>query len=710
MRSTHSDRPAVASLDGNAVMKNDYVSKLPAVAVCMCGAARTLHLTASPLVTFVLQPLAAQHEAVELLAVLAVEDQTDLQTQALLRGLRPVAEAYIDGAADYVSNGSTANVRQFARFATCWRLLLEREARRTSCYGWALRIRPDLIWQSSLPPLSSLPPHAVAARALSIRSKDMDLASVPWPAWSINDIVDKVRRGRRFLPSPKQACIKTARCVCLNASCLMPSASGGVIDYEEENLPDDQFAVVPRALCAAYFGTFGGPHAPCDRAENSRTHTQEGEGRCGVGIGDGSGSGSGSALLRPICKPHVMFPERCLCTVLASAGVQFAPTAFSVFKASRAYSRQQEANQPNHTQNQNLASVAPTGERALCIDVVLTGFARAYEGGLASIRERIVVPNQRLHHQVRLFVHTWDIKGNRIRTDTSGDMPAADVRFDEREPRRLRWKNTTISQEPVDQGALRAALSAVGADSVKLSVESYAHVATIWNATMPERRWKPGSSKSRHQVLTKMGMFYGIHRAFSMLKETSIVPDAVIRTRFDVMYLSEVLIRWHHNDSSLQLVLIAKASATTVAGVSLATRLSLDPCLASGSANSSLVQVVEQQLERLQLNPRVVEQADLAQGTTSSRPQEATCAPVIALPARSNIADDMFAIGTFGAMERYCSAFTRLQPIIDHLWPMREPLQGEDVVIVNLAWSAARARIMGDMESILEKAAGSVAG
>ena len=124
-----------------------------------------------------------------------------------------------------------SNVAQFVRHGLCWRLVLEHEARRGDCYRWLLRLRPDILWFAPLLPLRSLPTHAVAVRARCVRPDLGGMRMLTFNAWSYH--------------MPKGPADVAAGC------------------GRYENLPDDQFAVVPRHLAETYFGSFVGSHTPC---------------------------------------------------------------------------------------------------------------------------------------------------------------------------------------------------------------------------------------------------------------------------------------------------------------------------------------------------------------------------------------------------------------------------------------------------------------
>ena len=80
---------------------------------------------------------------------------------------------------------------------------------------------------------------------------------------------------------------------------------------------------------------------------------------------------------------------------------------------------------------------------------------------------------------------------------------------------------------------------------VTLSIDSYAAKATGWNVSMPERKWQVFWGRTRHQVICKMSMFFGIYRAFSLLRESGIVAQVVVRTRFDVRLLADMRLTRH---------------------------------------------------------------------------------------------------------------------------------------------------------------------
>ena len=289
-----------------------------AVAVCMLGAARTLPTVAPTLSLHVLRSLNTDF-VVELFAVLSLTDRHDHATQAALRSLDPVAIAYADGAG-YVPNGMLApkgvssrhwpkgvgffraNLAQFVRHGLCWHLLLEHEARRGGCYRWVLRVRPDLIWSAPLPPLRSLPTNAVAARAGCVSPDEGGRLVLTRSAWSYH--------------VPKKPADVATGC------------------GHYENLPDDQFAIVPRPLGDAYFGSFAGSHATCNAIRNDSRYVGSRCSRTVRGIGNNS-----AFTVRPVCVLSDISPERCLCASLAGAGISFSPTVFSFFSASLKYDR-----------------------------------------------------------------------------------------------------------------------------------------------------------------------------------------------------------------------------------------------------------------------------------------------------------------------------------------------------------------------------------
>lgn len=337
-------------------------------------------------------------------------------------------------------------------------------------------------------------------------------------------------------------------------------------------------------------------------------------------------------------------------------------------------------------ENSSRIGHTPTINRDRCptkltIAIVLAGFARDYDQALTALANKVVHPNKENEWEVRVHAHTWDIDGRRL--EVSDDVSSAgDDRYD-----MLLWQSetlTTISRAPADIDGLRAKLDGLGADSTQLEVESFQNVSKSWSDSLPHMglgKFIPG--KTRQQVFSKLGMWHGIYRAFAQVSPD---VDLVVRSQYDLILERPVraLFRPSKLHAEATCSLFVKLGESTAADVfsGQPDYVSLDKRAPSVVANREAL------YERLS-----TQRAALAPTVTDGFPTNSSHGLVLAIPMRMNgddaesIAEDMFAVGSYAAVQQHCVSFSRLNYLLQLLWrtPADRPLRGEDIVVLNAA-------------------------
>ena len=197
--------------------------RVSAAAVCMLGQARVLE---RPLLlrshgNMILQPLREAAHQVHLFVVLGPADnKSEISTLFHKAGPLPAK------AVRYV--GLKGRADQFRRFAIC-RELMEHE--RSSGYDWVVRIRPDSLFFSPLPPLHRVNPLYVHSRMRCY---------CPTCLNSSPEVAENAMSSE-FQSQLRRVC-RTGSCSCRLAGCGL-----------NESRLDDQVALVPAAFVPAYF-------------------------------------------------------------------------------------------------------------------------------------------------------------------------------------------------------------------------------------------------------------------------------------------------------------------------------------------------------------------------------------------------------------------------------------------------------------------------
>ena len=254
-------------------------------------------------------------------------------------------------------------------------------------------------------------------------------------------------------------------------------------------------------------------------------------------------------------------------------------------------------------------------------------------------------------NRVQIHAVTWDIKGKRIPT-TGVNNP----RYDGEEF----WtrQQVTYSREAVSEAAVRQNIETLTtATLASLSVLSYENVSQGWNLHSDRREFPPG--KTEHIVYGKHGMWtqvkYGLEAA---LKDSK--ADIVVRTRWDIVF--DPGARWIFQTSQPGIFQFVDREGTLKS-------LQRGSCNTS-STDEEAVKVLSHHARKINFTSRIV--TDGLQLET------------VFLPVRQDITDDMFAFGTRTSMAAYASIYDHIDELMDHLWNMPQPLQSEDIVLLQM--------------------------
>ena len=208
----------------NATQACGVVGLGGSAAVCMLGQGRVLE---KPLLwqshaNMVMRPLREAARLVHLFAVLdPVDNRSEINALFHVAGPLPATEVR------YV--GLKGHPDQYLRFALCRELM---EHHRPSGYDWVVRIRPDNLFFSPLPPLSRVDPFSIHSRMRCYCPMCHNFS----PDFSEDAI------SSEFQSQLRHVCNRTGSCACRLAGC-------GV----SEPRLDDQVALVPRVFVRVYF-------------------------------------------------------------------------------------------------------------------------------------------------------------------------------------------------------------------------------------------------------------------------------------------------------------------------------------------------------------------------------------------------------------------------------------------------------------------------
>ena len=366
-------------------------------------------------------------------------------------------------------------------------------------------------------------------------------------------------------------------------------------------------------------------------------------------------------------------------------------------RAARAYRARAGALLSMAASSSHLPHAASCTHHPTTIAIVLSGFARDYHRSLSTLGSKLVKPNRGLGHHVCIAAFTWDIIGTRLTAPTHIAF-TGDDRYDEREwkPTVHLWRNTSISRALLDAAALGRALDRVGADRVVFELGQFDRVSRQWTCAAPGREFI-GRFRSCHQVITKLSMLYGVHRSFQLLGEHQVHADVVIRARYDVHFMTRVLIEPSSNATAAHATdchaIRARLGAERGNEV-----VQLDPCESPAETKRTattgagrLESLLALQLKTLHLDPNATRVRGLG--------CKASAATAVAMPIRLPVgpAEDMVALGLYAGMAHYCSAFERADEIIDRLWGLEageHPFRGEDMFVLNAALTGTQIRTM----------------
>ncbi|KAK3286732.1 hypothetical protein CYMTET_5728 [Cymbomonas tetramitiformis] len=312
--------------------------------------------------------------------------------------------------------------------------------------------------------------------------------------------------------------------------------------------------------------------------------------------------------------------------------------------------------------------------RHLRIAVAVSGFTRTsdaeYRDSLQDLAQNIVFPNVALGHEVHVFQHAWDIDGTR----RTGSW-VKDPRYDELGY----WTATqsSLSQDELDIDAYKRILDKLFVN-LTLEVESYADVSRQWLDRIrgkTQRRYRKG--KTLHSIISKLGMWYGIGRSFDLMsrKFNASDIDVVIRTRPDLRYKGRVVFR----GGKCGTILVTE----TYHQRQYELEQPIPGCLLDGSLHGPVAMsktTVPSEHWRRML--RTSKQHQLETHLNLWYTGGTVIVPFRG-EVKEGITDDMFAVGAYGPMQRFCAAYNNLDLYIDALWEELTPLQSEDITVLN---------------------------
>ena len=286
----------------------------PYVAICMLGALRSFHISA----TLPFWAPLWQSYNVDVFAILSASDDR-LQAFQAFDGICPITTEFHNTTVPQLSVPEIKGkyiwrMNQFSRFHTCRQRVLEEEARTGKNYTWIIRTRPDLHWRKELPPLHSFRSDAVSGRLRLVNFENK------FPHWALADALRDNREREQGHGERNDTCIEIDR------------------NLDRHLCLDDQFAIVPRALLDGYFGVrypvrqqevppATRVFCPVDRnkmRENSMDRNATGKFKYDASNCD---TPLGSILQPATSGSSVPMAELCLCAALMEAAVPISPVA-----------------------------------------------------------------------------------------------------------------------------------------------------------------------------------------------------------------------------------------------------------------------------------------------------------------------------------------------------------------------------------------------
>ena len=254
-------------------------------------------------------------------------------------------------------------------------------------------------------------------------------------------------------------------------------------------------------------------------------------------------------------------------------------------------------------------------------------------------------------NRVQIHAVTWDIEGTRIPTRAVNDPRYEGERFWTRQ-------QMTYSREAVSEATVRRSIETLTtATLASLSVLSYENVSQSWSLHSDRREFPPG--KTEHQVYGKHGMWTQVKYSLeAALKDST--ADIVVRTRWDIVFKPRA--RWIFQTSQDGIFQFVDGEGTLKS-------LQYESCNTS-STDERAVKVLSHHARNINFTGHVL--TDELQLET------------VFLPVRQDITDDMFAFGTRTSMTLYANIYDHIDELMDHLWNMPQPLQSEDIVLLQM--------------------------
>lgn len=274
---------------------------------------------------------------------------------------------------------------------------------------------------------------------------------------------------------------------------------------------------------------------------------------------------------------------------------------------------------------------------ALKVAILISGFVRHHD--LPSLRQHIVLPNVARGTTVDVYASVWSTVGIRVPV-RNVDAPHDDV-LEEREF----WSGsiTRLDDAPLNNTEFEQALAALDASSFKVQYNNYSELAAEWDNTV-NMAWHFEHGKSKHQVLSKRGMWFGIQSAYKMIKEPY-EYDFLIRTRPDLTFFQNGP------------VVLSRTSVGVEGRVYDLYLFDTEPRTdQSTHVNRIASRILGKERDFFETN--------------------------LLVPVRSNgYIDDMVALGVPAAMHVYCNTYDSLNSILDTMFTWPEPLESESIVV-----------------------------
>ena len=275
---------------------------------------------------------------------------------------------------------------------------------------------------------------------------------------------------------------------------------------------------------------------------------------------------------------------------------------------------------------------------ALRVAICISGFIRHQQ--LSSLNTYVIEPNFPNGVQFDVFAHVWSELGVRRPVPEESMDARADL-YEEHEF----WSRqvTRLDLAPVDQGGFRESLRALNVTNTTVTFGNYSVLASDWAASLETQNWNYTHGKTKHQVLSKLGMWHGIQSSFRMIPDPS-KYDFIIRTRPDIEFTSGPIL--FRADSTL--------------AISDSVYHLCKPTARPENSPSSHVRAISTRL-------------GVSDGFFLTN---------IMVPLREyGYVDDMFAIGQPPAMSVYAEVFDTLFEVLQVMFGWSEPLESESIVV-----------------------------